>query len=107
MAATAISPSNAKVTFTGKGKRMAKKSAPIAEASPAKDDRDWEAESAFRTLQESEKHQANPDMMKRVAKHAEKEKSGLDAVMSKLQKRGLVSDKQAKKMANRREAAGQ
>lgn len=85
---------------------MAKSTGAIA--SPNSADRDYEAESALDTMQRSEEHQANPDMMKRVAKHAQKKASGLNAVMAKLgklQKSGAVSDKQAEKIAKKREAA--
>lgn len=73
----------------------------VAIVSPSSD-RDYEAESALRTMQEAEQHQQNPDMMQRVAVHAEKQKSGLDAVMSKLRKSGAVSDKQAARIAKRK-----
>lgn len=91
MATTAASPNNAAVKFKGK---------PVAEK-PAADDRDWEAESALRTMQEAEQHQNDPDMVKRVAVHAKKQQAGLSAVMAKMQKRGLVSDKQAEKATRR------
>lgn len=103
MAETTVSPNNASVTF--KRKPMTKKSK-SAEAAPsvAESDRDWEARSAFNTIKDAEKHQADPDMMKRVAKHAQTESDGLTAVMAKLQKQGLVSDNQAAKIARRRSA---
>lgn len=94
MAATTASPNNKSVAFKGKPAKEAKS-----------DERDWEAESALRTMQEAEQHQQNPDMMKRVAAHAGKQRDGLDAVMAKMQKAGTVSDKQAAKFANRRKAA--
>lgn len=91
MVTTTTSPNNVAVKFKGK---------PAKEA-PSADDRDWEAESALRTMQEAEQHQQNPDMMKRVTTHAKKQQAGLSAVMAKLQKRGIISDKQAAKAAKR------
>lgn len=107
MAETTVSPNNVRVRFRGKPEKepMAKKSAGIqaAPSSPSSDD--WEAKDALRTMQRAEEHQADPHMMKRVAKHAKKESDGLTAVMAKLQKRGLVSDKQAAKTARKRAGA--
>lgn len=101
MAETAVSPNNARILF--KGNSMAKKSTgAIASPSTSEDDTDWQARSAFNTIKDAEQHQQDPDMMKRVATHAKKESAGLSAVMSKLQKRGLVSDKQAEKIAKKR-----
>lgn len=110
MAETSTSPNNARVRFRGKPeKEPMAKSKPTegsAIASPsAESDRDWEAESAFRTMKEAEQHQANPDMMKRVVKHAKKESGALNSVMSKLRARGLVSDKQAEKAEKKRAGA--
>lgn len=49
---------------------MGKKSeAPIA-AQPSKDEKDYEAESAMDSIMRAEEHKADPDMMKRVKKHA-------------------------------------
>lgn len=83
---------------------MAKKSKSVGASTASEDDTDWQARSAFNTIKDAEQHQQDPDMMKRVATHAKKESAGLSAVMSKLQKRGLVSDKQAEKMAKKRGA---
>jgi hypothetical protein len=105
MAETAAAPANVSVKF--KGKSMAKKSKGAAtDAAPksAESDRDWEAESAFRTIQDAEKHQNDPAMMKRVATHAQTQADALNGVMSKLQKQGLVSDTQAAKVVNSRKA---
>lgn len=98
MANTSVSPNNVAVKFKGKK--------PMAEAAaPSADDRDWEAEDALRTMQRAEEHQQDPDMVKRVATHAKKTQAGLSAVMAKLQKQGLISDKQAAKVGNRTSAA--
>lgn len=99
MSTTTASPNNARVKF--KGKPMKEKSAGLA--SPTSE-RDYEAESALDTMQRAEEHQSNPDMMKRVVKHAQKKATGLDAVMAKLRARGLVSDKQAAKAERKRAA---
>lgn len=105
MAETSTSPNNARVRFRGKPeKEPMAKSAGIAAPSAEKPDRDYEAESALDTMQRAEEHQTDPDMMKRVAKHAQKKASGIDSVMSKLRARGLVSDKQAEKAEKKRAA---
>lgn len=39
-----------------------------------KDERDYEAESAFDTIMRAQEHMDNPEMMKRVMKHAKKRK---------------------------------
>jgi hypothetical protein len=98
MATTATSPNNAKVTF--KGKPMAKeKSAGIAAAPAA--DKDYEAEDALRTMTRAEEHQGDKDLMKRVGSHVQKQAASLSKVQAKLQAQGLISDKQAEKMAKR------
>lgn len=99
MTATSVSPNNAKVAF--KGKPMAKeKSAGIAAPSPMPD-KDYEAEDALRTMQRAEEHQGDKPLMKRVGAHVQKQSASLAKVQAKLQSRGLISDKQAEKMAKR------
>lgn len=70
----------------------------------AKSDKDWEAEDALRTMTRAEEHKSDPDMMKRVGAHAKKQSDAMSGVLASLQKQGLVSDKAASKIANRRTA---
>jgi hypothetical protein len=106
MAETTASPNNVKVAF--KGKPMAKSSksgSAIAEAAPAKPKDDWDAQDALRTMQRAEEHQSDKDLMKRVGAHVTKQADSLAKVQAKLESRGLISPKQAQKIAKRRVAA--
>lgn len=111
MAETTASPNNIRVKFKGKPMAKSPKASSGSNAAPSpggKSDSDWEAEDGLRTLQRAQDHQNNPDMMTRIGKVAKKQSDGLDAIMGKLpqlQKQGLVSDSQAKKIADRRTAA--
>lgn len=106
MADTAVSPNNARIKFRGKPeKEPVAKGKPTTGAPATREmggmEKDYEAESALDTMQRAEEHQANPDMMKRVATHAKKKADGMAGVMEKLRKQGLVSDKEAEKVARR------
>lgn len=104
MAFTTVSPNNAAVKF--KGKPMAKeKSAGIGAAPSPASDKDYEAEDALRTMQRAEEHQGDADLMKRVGAHVKKQSASLSKVQAKLQSQGLISDKQAAKMAKRKAGA--
>lgn len=102
MANTSTGPNNAKVTF--KGKPMAEKSKGIVAAPSPTPDKDYEAEDALRTMQRAEEHQGDKDLMKRVGSHVKKQSASLANVQAKLEARGLISPKQAEKMAKRKAA---
>lgn len=76
---------------------MAKAKPPIPGPVDTATDQKWRAESDLRCLMQAEEIKADKARMSAVGKLAQKQSSDLDRIADRLGKRGLISDKAAKR----------
>lgn len=74
--------------------KSSKSVSPVPDASPVKDDTDYEAENAFNTLLKAHEHRADPKMMERVKKHAGRKLKALTGMHNEI---NSISDMRATK----------
>jgi hypothetical protein len=72
---------------------MSKKLDTSVPSQPKKEETDYEAEGAMRTLMDAEKHKADPKMMKRVHAIAGRHMKALKAIKSTQDIRDIYNDK--------------
>lgn len=85
--------------------KKARKSTKTDSCAPCAPDPKWQAEDDVRTLERAEEVKSDPARLKRAATVATEKASAMNSVVAGLVKRGLISDRQRDKLAQKRNVA--